>query len=143
MPGEVSMKIAIPVFHTKISPRFDSSQKFVLLQIEKKNVRKRENLPTKDWPVSAKIKQLVDLGVDTLICGGIDLESMQHLNINGIKVYSWITGEVEDALTCFINRELESGDILGTHGRKKGRWQFCTAGNHFCNMTQAGLNLKK
>ena len=29
--GRIKMKIAIPVFHTKISPRFDSTQEFILL----------------------------------------------------------------------------------------------------------------
>jgi len=137
------MKIAIPVFQTKISPRFDSTQGFILLQIEKRNVMKREELPTKDWPSSAKIKQLADLGVDTLICGGIDLESMQQLNFNGIKIYSWITGEIEDAVTRFLNQGLESGIILGTHGSRKGRWQFCTMKNHICNRTQAGFDSKR
>ncbi|CAB1055577.1 hypothetical protein D1BOALGB6SA_310 [Olavius sp. associated proteobacterium Delta 1] len=137
------MKIAIPVFHTKISPRFDSTQGFILLQIEKSNVTKREKLPTKGWPSSAKIKQLVDLGVDTLICGGIDLESMQQLNFNGIKIYSWITGEFEDAVTRFLNQGLESGIILGTHGRRKGQWRFCDMSNHSCNMSQPGLTPKR
>jgi predicted Fe-Mo cluster-binding NifX family protein len=137
------MKIAIPVFQTKISPRFDSTQGFILLQIEKNNVIKRENLPTKDWPSSAKIKQLVDLEVDTMICGGIDLESMQQLNFNGIKIYSWITGEIEDAVTRFLNQGLESGIILGPRGQRKGRWRFCEMKNHSCNMSQPDLNSKR
>lgn len=137
------MKIAIPVFHTKISPRFDSTQEFILLQVEKSNVIRRENLPTKGWPASAKIKQLVDLDVDTLICGGIDLDSMQQLNFNGIKIYSWITGEIEDAVTRFLNQGLESGIILGARGRRKGRWRFCEMRNHSCNMSQPGLNSKR
>jgi len=137
------MKIAIPAFQTKISPRFDSTQGFILLQVEKSNVMKREELPTKDWPSSAKIKQLVDLGVDTLICGGIDLESMQQLNFNGIKIYSWITGEIEDAVTRFLNQGLESGIILGTRGRRKGRWEFCAMRNHICNMDQPGFDPKR
>ena len=141
-PGKISMKIAIPVFRTKISPRFDSTQGFILLQIEKRNVMKREELPTKDWPSSAKIKQLVDLGVDTLICGGIDLESMQQLNFNGVKIYSWITGEIEDAVTRFLKQGLESGIILGTRGRRKGRWQFCTMRNHICNRTRPSCDLE-
>ena len=137
------MKIAIPVFHTKISPRFDSTQEFILLQVEKSNVIRRENLPTKGWPASAKIKQLVDLDVDTLICGGIDLDSMQQLNFNGIKIYSWITGEIEDAVTRFLNQGLESGIILGARGRRKGRWRFCEMRNHSCNMSQPGLSSKR
>jgi predicted Fe-Mo cluster-binding NifX family protein len=134
------MRVAIPVFQSKISPRFDSTQEFVLLEIEKSKVIKREDLPTKGWPLSAKLKQMVDLSVDTLICGGIDLESMQQLNFSGIKVYSWITGEVEDVVACFLNRGLESGIILGARGRRKGRWRFCRSENHVCNMTHTGSN---
>ena len=134
------MRVAIPVFQSKISPRFDSTQNFVLLEIEKSKVMKREDLPTRGWPLSAKLKQMVDLEVDTLICGGIDLESMQQLNFSGIKVYSWITGDLEDVLTCFLNQGLESGIILGARGRRKGRWQFCRAENHVCNMTYSGSN---
>lgn len=137
------MKVAIPVFQTKISPRFDSSQGFILLQIEKSDVVKREKLPTRNWPSSAKIKQLVDLEIDTVICGGIDLESMQQLNYNGIKIYSWITGEIEDAVTRFLNRGLESGIILGPRGQRKGRWRFCEMRNHACNRSQPDLNLQK
>ena len=137
------MKVAIPVFQTKISPRFDSTQGFILLQIEKSDVIKREKLSTRNCPSSAKIKQLVDLKIDTLICGGIDLESMQQLNFNGIKIYSWITGEIEDAVTRFLGQGLESGIILGPRGQRKGRWRFCEMRNHSCNLSQPGVNLKK
>ena len=137
------MKVAIPVFQTKISPRFDSTQGFILLQIEKSDVIKREKLSTKNWPSSAKIKQLVDLGIDTLICGGIDLESMQQLNFNGVKIYSWITGEIEDAVTRFLDQGLESGIILGPRGQRKGRWRFCEIRNHSCNQSQPGMDLTK
>ena len=136
------MKIAIPVFQTKISPRFDSTQGFILLHIEKSSVLEREKLNTTGWPVSAKLKQLVDLGVDTLICGGIDVKSMQHLNSNGIQIYSWITGEVDDAIACFLRRGLESGTILGNDGRRKGRWRFCAMRNHFCHKAQPDFNPK-
>ena len=118
------MKIAIPVFHTKVSPRFDTTQGFILLEIEECNVMEREQLTTKGWTSSTKIKQLIELGVDTLICGGIDRESMQYLSFKGIKVYSWVTGEVDDAVSCFLKNGLESGVILGTQGKKKGRWRF-------------------
>jgi predicted Fe-Mo cluster-binding NifX family protein len=137
------MKIAIPVFQTKISPRFDSTQGFILLHIEESSVLEREKLTTEGWPVSAKLKQLVDLEVDTVICGGIDVKSMQQLNSNGIRVYSWITGEVDDAIACFLRRGLESGIILGDDGRRKGRWQFCAMRNHFCHRVQPGFNPKR
>ena len=124
--GRFKMKIAIPVFHTKVSPRFDTTQGFILLDIEKRNVMEREKLTTKGLTSSAKIKQLIRLGVDTLICGGIDRESMQHLNHKGVTVYSWVTGEIDDAVSCFLENGMESGLILGSKGEKKGRWRFCS-----------------
>jgi predicted Fe-Mo cluster-binding NifX family protein len=137
------MKIAIPIFQTKISPRFDSAQSFLLLQIENDSVMKREELPVIGWSLASKRKELMELDIDILICGGIDLESMQYLSSGGIKVYSWITGEIEDALTRFIDKGLESGIILGARGRRKGQWRFCTRRDHFCHLQQGGFKSER
>lgn len=133
------MKIAIPVFHTKISPRFDGSQGFVLLEIEKNSVIVREELLTEGWTPAAKIRQLVRLGIDGLICGGIDRASMQCLSFNGIKVYSWVTGEVEDAVSCFLNNGLESRIMLGAQGTRTGRWRFKAQRELFHTYSQRGV----
>lgn len=132
------MKIAIPVFHTKISPRFDQTQGFVLLETNNASIVARENLTTKGWSVIAKMKQLLELEVDTLICGGIDRASLQYLNFNGVKIYSWVTGEIDDAVTCFLDNRMKPGIILGEQGKMVGRWQFCKGKNHLCNMFQTG-----
>ncbi len=118
------MKIAIPAFHTKVSPRFDTAQEFILVEVADGNVIDRERLPVKSHLVSETIKNLIERRVDTLICGGIDRLSMRQLNFNQIEVYSWITGEVEDAVTCFLRNELNSGVILGNNGKREGRWRF-------------------
>ena len=52
-----NMKIAIPLFHTKISPRFDQAQGFVLLETDNASIVARENLTTKGWSVTAKMKR--------------------------------------------------------------------------------------
>ena len=133
------MKIAIPVFHTKISPRFDQAQGFLLLETENAVVIARENLTTKGWSVLTKMKFLVDLEVKTLICGGIDRASLQYLSFKGLKIYSWVTGEVEDAVSCFLRNRMKPGIILGAQGKMKGRWQFCNGRNHLCNMFQTAF----
>lgn len=133
------MKIAIPMFHTKISPRFDQAQGFLLLEIENAGVIARENLNTKDWSVLSKMKYLVALGVDTLICGGIDRASLQYLNARGLNIYSWVTGEAEDAVSCFLSNRMKPGIILGAHGKMDRRWQFCRGRNHLCNLFQTGI----
>ena len=132
--GKHDMKIAIPTFHTKISPRFDQAQGFVLLETENAGIVTRETLTTRGWPVIDKLKQLVELEVGTLICGGIERASLQYLSFNGITIYSWVTGEVNDAIACFLKNRMKPGIILGERGTMKGRWQFCKGRNHLCNM---------
>lgn len=133
------MKVAIPVFQTKISPRFDQTQGFLVFETENASIITRENLITKGWSVFDKMKQLVDLEIDTLICGGIDRASLQYLSFNEINVYSWVTGEVEDAVICFLDNRMKPGIILGEKGTMKGRWQFCKGRNHLCHMFQTGV----
>ena len=137
------MKIAIPVFHTKISPRFDQTQGFVLLEIEGAGVISKETLITQGWPVMAKMKQLVHLGVDTVICGAIDRASLQYLSLNRVRIYSWVTGEVDDAVACFLNNNMRPGIMIGERGKMKGRWQFCKGRNHLCNLFQAEFEKDK
>jgi len=133
------MKIAIPVFHSKISPRFDEAQEFVLLETEGASIISKENFSTKGWSTIERMKQLVSLGVETLICGGIDRGSLQYLSFNGIKIYSWVTAEVDDAIDCYMKNKMRPGLILGENGRLKGRWQFCNGKNHLCNMFLTGF----
>lgn len=140
---EDTMKIAIPVFQTKISPRFDQAQGFVILEMENDNIIARKTLTTQGWSVLDKMKHLVDLEVNTLICGGIDRASLQYLGFKGIKIYSWVTGEVEDAVSCFLSHRMRPGIILGKHGSMIGRWQFCNGRNHLCNMFQTNFNKAK
>ena len=134
------MKLAISAFNSKISARFDQTQEFVLIKTEGSTIVSKEQMATPGWPVTAKMKQLVDLDVDTLICGGIDRASMQYLSFNRVKIYSWVTGEVDDAVTCFLDNRMRPGIILGEQGKMKGRWQFCRGRNHLSNMFQTGFS---
>ena len=129
------MKIAIPAFHSKVSPRFDTAQELVVLEVTDGTVIKREKQPLQAYSVSGKIRTLLEQGVDTLICGGIDRLSRQQLGLNRIEVYSWVTGEIDDAVSCFLSNGLNSGTILGSNGKKEGRWRFRQRG-FLCSVLQ-------
>jgi predicted Fe-Mo cluster-binding NifX family protein len=131
------MKIAIPVFHTKISPRFDQAQGFILVKVVDAEVISKEHLATAEWPAMEKMKHLVHLGIDTVICGAIDRTALQYLSLNRVNIYSWVTGEVDDAVACFLNNNMRPGIMVGERGKMKGRWQFCKGRNHLCNLFQA------
>jgi len=118
------MKIAISLFGNRISPRFDCAQGFLIGRAVNGVVLERQELPAEGLPALARVRKLLELGIDILICGGIDRFSDQKLRRHGIKIYAWVTGEVEDALNCFLRGELEACIMVGSDGRRCGRWRF-------------------
>ncbi len=123
-------RIAIPLFIERIAPRFDCTGNFLLVEIEDGGIVKSEQLPTEQMSAMARVGKLRDLRVDILICGGIDEVSARRLTHNGIKVYDWITGLARDALTAFLNGDLESGVMVGDAGHRQGRWKLRRKGPH-------------
>lgn len=101
------MKTAIALFGTRISPRFDCAQDFMLITIDKQKILHKETETIADKPSLIKIKRLIDLQVKTVICGGIDLTSREYLRSHKIHVLPNVTGEAEDALCAFINGTLK------------------------------------
>ncbi|MGA1874285.1 MAG: NifB/NifX family molybdenum-iron cluster-binding protein [bacterium] len=124
------MKIGIPLFGTRISPRFDCSQTFLVIEVEDgQNIQKQIVFVCESSPIK-RIRNLAALHIDTLICGGIDAFSERQLYFHGIRVFSWITGEAEAVLCCFLEGKLESGMMMGADGRCCGRWRFRRGSRH-------------
>jgi predicted Fe-Mo cluster-binding NifX family protein len=118
------MKIAIPVFNTRISPRFDCAKKFLVVSLGSDSVDQQE-LAADTWSPLERVHKLKEWGVNILICGGIDRFSERLLNcFENLMVYSWVTGEAQDALTCFLKGKMESGLMIGEGGNRSGRWEF-------------------
>ena len=103
------MKIAIPLFDRRVSPRFDCAQDFLLTSVENGEIIERRKLSASDWTCRQRVKKLNELGVETLICGGIDRLSAGLLTFYGVMIYSWVTGIAEDGLRTFLRGQLESG----------------------------------
>lgn len=120
-----SHKLAVPVFEERVSPRFDCAPGFLLIDDTCDSVAaQRTCYATAEMGVCARVRLLQSLGVDVVICGGVDGTSMRLLEQSGIEVYPWVTGEVEDALICYRNGKLERGIMVGRGGRCCGRWRF-------------------
>lgn len=111
------MKIAIPTFGSRVSPRFDCAQFFLIVTVDDGHAEEREEVVTSSWAPYERINKLVEFGVDTVVCGGIDCWSAESLESAGIAVYSWVTGEIEDALAALVQGELYSEDAtVGSSG---------------------------
>jgi len=118
------MIICIPVFGTRVSPRFDCAKEFLIAHIKGENILSQEKIFVDSLSMNERIICLKDSGVNTLICGGIDNVSSRLISLNNIKIYSWITGEAEDALKSLINGNVSSCSMMARGGRRCGKWKF-------------------
>jgi predicted Fe-Mo cluster-binding NifX family protein len=114
------MKIAIPVFENRISPRLDFAPGFGLYDIEGERITGSREISCEGWSDVDRASKLKGFGVDTLICGGLPGYLHVILKKSGINVIPWIAGNANDALSLFIRGQLNSGMVIWP-GRGKRR----------------------
>jgi predicted Fe-Mo cluster-binding NifX family protein len=102
------MKIAIATFGTRVSPRFDCAPSLLVVTVDATGTPVRQELSAVNWAPHQRIMGLLELGVDTVVCGGIDCWSAASLQSAGVTIYGWVAGEVEDALAALLRGELDS-----------------------------------
>jgi len=116
------MKIAIPIFGNRISPRFDFSPAMWIIEVEGKEVVRQEKLPTANLNLPQRLEQITSNGVNQLICGGIDGFCQTQLGSRGIDVVQDIIGDAEIAFDLFMRGSLRPGLCC----ERKGRRRLCS-----------------
>ena len=115
------MKIAIPMFNSRVSPRFDFASKMLVATVEGTKVVDRENYSLINLNPIRRSSLLYELGVNVLICGGINNFSQRLITGNGIDVIPMVQGEVEEVLNLFINGKLHASIMPIIPGRRNMR----------------------
>jgi predicted Fe-Mo cluster-binding NifX family protein len=115
------MKIAIPLFGNRISPRFDFSPEMWIIDVEGGKVVGQEKLPTANLNLPQRLEQITSNGVNKVICGGMDGFCQNQLGSRGIDVVQDVIGEAEIVFDLFMRGRLRPG--LCCEGR--GRRRFC------------------
>jgi predicted Fe-Mo cluster-binding NifX family protein len=123
------MKIAIILFETRISPRFDCAPAFMLICTDRggREITEKSEISFQGSNYIERINQLKTAGADVVICGGISKDMLELLKANKIKVIPWVTGDAQKALQVFINRKLVPGAMLCS-GRQIKQWGFVHSG---------------
>jgi predicted Fe-Mo cluster-binding NifX family protein len=115
------MKVAIPVFLDRISPRLDCARKLLVLEVEKDRILEKKELDISHWPPDKKIFYLREMGIKELICGGLRLQDRGGLRRFGIQVTSPLYGEVEAIIEAYINGNLSTSCCRAQKRRRRGR----------------------
>jgi predicted Fe-Mo cluster-binding NifX family protein len=115
------MKVAIPLFRDRISPRFDVCPEVWIVELRDGEVINQEMWPIGSFDLQQRLDQLASKRVDKVICGGIDSFCMDHLGNMGIEVIHNVAGEARKALSLFMRGVLRPGFYCDD---KRGRG-FC------------------
>jgi len=112
------MKVAIPIFESRVSPRFDCSDTFLIVYIKSREVIKKEKIKIYDQNTIEKVNNLINMNVDTLICSGINEFNYQLILDKGIKIIPGVTGNVDEIVDLLLKNKLKPGMILFPDGRR-------------------------
>jgi predicted Fe-Mo cluster-binding NifX family protein len=114
------MKIAIPLFGSRVSPRFGCEPEILVVDVEARKEVNRRTFSTMGLGIPQQISLLSSLGVDTLICGGIDIFCLRSLSARGFEIIPGVIGEADEALNYFLSGKLREGQCIRGGRRFRG-----------------------
>lgn len=126
------MKIAATYENGQIFQHFGHTEKFKVYDIQDGKIVSAKVVDTNGSGHGALAGVLKDLGVDTLICGGIGGGAQMALAEAGIKLYGGVSGDADTAVNELIAGSLNfNPDVkCNHHGEEHHHEGGC--GSHGC-----------
>jgi len=115
------MRIAVTLWKQRVAPVFDTAREILLVDLAAGQwVRKQREALTGEIPAQ-KALCLVELGVDTLICGAVSRPILAMLTGYGIGVIPYVAGPPEDVIQAWCLGTLEKETFSMPGCRRRGR----------------------
>jgi len=118
------MKAAFATWNNRIAPVFDVAQDILLVETDSgRIVAESEEILPEELPVH-KALRLAELGVDTLVCGGISRPLLATVTGYGIRVIPFIAGDLREVIEAWLGSRL-TGDAFTMPGCwRQGRRRY-------------------
>ncbi len=100
-------RIGFTVLKNRISPLFDVAENFLVMDYEEGSVQQERVVHIGSMEFFERIRDVISLGMDVLICGAISRQYFAALMFHGLDVIPFISGEVEKIKRAYIVGELE------------------------------------
>ena len=127
------MKIAATYENGQIFQHFGHTEKFKVYDIQDGKIVSAEVVDTNGSGHGALAGVLKDLGVDTLICGGIGGGAQMALAEAGIKLYGGVSGDADTAVNELIAGSLNfNPDVKCNHHGEEHHHHEGGCGSHGC-----------
>ncbi|MBW2195967.1 MAG: hypothetical protein JRF37_10560 [Deltaproteobacteria bacterium] len=100
-------KLAIPVFHSRIAPVFDSCLRVLVVHIDHDAQTDKSELLLDGLSPIERVSALKRAGVMILVCGGISQAMQTMLEGEHIRVETGISGPVKEVVSAFMSNRLD------------------------------------
>ena len=124
----MTMKLAIPEFNGRVSPVFDCCRRLLVIDT---SVEGSNRVVSQDWSEVVCVKRprcLREMGVRTLLCGGISTDLAGEIEAGGVEVIPWVSGDINEVLDAYLEGRLPDPQLAmpGCHrgqymGKGRGR----------------------
>ena len=108
------MKVAIPLYGNRVSPRFGYSRAMLVVDIHDGRQTEERIVNTEPGSDAQWLDRLVALGVDMFVCGAADTAFFEEGKRLGIRVVSDVAGDINQILDGLTRGSLQAG--YGTYG---------------------------
>lgn len=109
------MKIAIAADDGRVARHFGHCQQYALFQVEKGQIKGREDIENPGHQPNYLPRFLAQQGVNCIIAGGMGHRAMALFKEAGIESIIGIEGLVEGVMDNFLKGELTTGDNACHH----------------------------
>ena len=100
-------KIAIPIFHNRVSPVLDSCQHILLVEIAGNTEKDRQTVFLGDSNLADRCSTLVKMGTRIVICGGVSEILANMIKGSNIRLINGIAGDIDEVVLAFLENRLQ------------------------------------
>ncbi|NNL78380.1 MAG: hypothetical protein HKO68_18770, partial [Desulfobacterales bacterium] len=134
------MITALTVWENRISPVFDSSHKLLVVQIENNKIANRHLEPFNPNLPSHFADRLEAIGVEILICGAISQLPAYIIEVIGIELIPFITGNTDEVLERLAKNQPIVPEFLMPGCSFKNHKNYCNGKQRSRRNIHKGVN---
>lgn len=115
------MRLAIPLYESRVSPRFCFAPTAWLVEIMDGEIAAEESLDLGKHDFKQRLERLAARGIDTILCGGFNREFIPCASQLGIRVVWGLYGDGRQVLAAFLQGDASSFSFSGSPYREVRR----------------------
>jgi uncharacterized metal-binding protein/predicted Fe-Mo cluster-binding NifX family protein len=104
-----NMQIGIPLFAGRVAPRCTIADSILVVRFNNNKITSQKSLALDESNWLGLLKKLIDMQIDTLVCGGINKEDKHLAQKKGISIIENVACAENEIIQAIETKQLRSG----------------------------------